>query len=313
MLQIILIALYALLVGLIEEPYAKRIQKCNSLEEAINIRKKCKNIRYASVLIFILINFVASFFIQFVKTGDINIWSIVESSIITTVTGYFIVGGINSHKEFNPISFLTFKDFTKIKGNYSLFLRGFNTDDYSSKQDVSLTKKHLFSEFTLSKVLLKKLPLFAVGMTKELTSPEGAKRIYLSDDSWKEDVLDLMQNASAIFILVNGKDSCVWEIEQSMSMLEKTCFVVDDLAQYEVVKMKLGDTYRFPSLININEELPFAYRFVNDGREVKFIESENIDTMAAQLYTFENTEKGYTHFIQELFGIYKKRYLHKHQ
>ena len=42
MLEIILIALYALIVGQIQKPFAKRIQESENIERAIRVRKKYK-------------------------------------------------------------------------------------------------------------------------------------------------------------------------------------------------------------------------------------------------------------------------------
>lgn len=302
MLEIILIALYALIVGQIQKPFAKRIQESENIERAIRVRKKYKIVRYLSLLIFFVINFIASFIVQTYKADNINWVSIIMSTITTTLLAYVLAGGIYSHKEFNPISFLTVKDFEKLGGKYSLFLRGFNVDNYSSKQDVSIIKGHQFSEYTLARLMAKGSPLFAVGMTKELTSPEGAKRIYLSDDAWKDDVHELMQHAAAIYILVNGKESCVWEIEQSMALLEKTCFIVDDLAQYEIVKMKIGDKYCLPNLLSIDVPTPLAFRLHPNTLRVQIAGSENSDSISAQIYTFDNSKEGYLQFINDLYG-----------
>ena len=242
------------------------------------------------------------------------VWlSVIISTITATVTGFVLADGLYAHKEFNPISFCTIKDLYNYKGNLSLFLRGFNMDNYESKRDISLIKGSQFSEFGLAKRLAKGSPLFAVGMTKELTAPVGAKRIYLSDEMWKDDVLFLINRATSVFILVSSKESCVWEIEQSLNFLDKTCFIVNDVAQYESVRDYFSDRFPFPNLLATEEPFPIAMRFFSDSRYKVLNSDGDEDGVIANIIPFTNSEEGYDILIRELFGIkHKKRFLNRY-
>jgi hypothetical protein len=92
-------------------------------------------------------------------------------------------------------------------------------------------------------------------MTKEIESPRGALRVYLSDSNWKEDVYDLMHNAQKIYILVNDRNSCIWEIEQSIEMIDKTVYIVDDLQKYDNVRLRISNPVLLPE-ISANEKQP---------------------------------------------------------
>lgn len=311
---IILIALYAAIVGLIQKPFSIKLKQSTSLEEALHIRKAYKTSRIFSLIIFIILTFLAFLFEELYQDKSYVDLSVMMSTIMATFVGFVLTNGLYfTHKGFNPISFCTIKDFYNYKGNMSLFLRGFNIDNYKSKQDVSLFIGSQFSEFGLAKRLAKGSPLFAVGMTKELTAPVGAKRVYLSDASWKDDVLFMMNKATSIFIIVNSKESCVWEIEQSLNFLDKTCFIVDDAAQYEIVRDYFSDRFPFPNLLATEEPFPIAMRLFCDSR-YKVINSDgDEDGVIAKIIPFPNSEDGYDMLIRELFGIkHKKGFLNRY-
>lgn len=173
-------------------------------------------------------------------------------------------------------------NYKKVK--YTLFLRGFDNDDYNkidTLENPKVEKYEHLSEYWFFKFLSKKhkLPIVSVGMTKELDSPLGTKRIYLDDEDWKEGVKTLMEYADRIFILVNDRDSCIWEISQSKDFLCKTFFIVDDKHKYEVAKEKVKDLFDLPAIL-----LP-----VGKCAIVQF--NPNAET-----HYFENSRMGYAIF-----------------
>lgn len=78
-----------------------------------------------------------------------------------------------------------------------------------------------FLSIVWSRKSKNRIPVYAVGMTKETYSPVGADRVYLDDSTWKDDVRELMIAAEKIVILVNDKENCIWEIEQTYNLKEK--------------------------------------------------------------------------------------------
>lgn len=158
-----------------------------------------------------------------------------------------------------PISGLTISDFLKKNKEYALFLRGFSHDSYdpqnvldkvdklnAAKDLRKPSKKNVmmlpFSERDFCKALKKHIPVYSIGMTKELESPEGSKRIYLDDETWKQDVLMLINKAKYIFVLVNPSDSCIWEIRQCDSFAKnKTMYIIDDEDNFSLLTKKMQD------------------------------------------------------------------------
>ena len=104
------------------------------------------------------------------------------------------------------------------------------------------------------KTLQKSINVVAVGMTKEISSPEGgAQRVYLNDDTWQKDVKLMMEKAYKIVILVNDRDSCIWEIEQSAEMQDKTVYIVDDLMKFNNVRNILNSPNYLPEIVGRTE------------------------------------------------------------
>ncbi len=76
----------------------------------------------------------------------------------------------------------------------------------------------------------------------------GAVRVYVNNQTWKEDVKELMEKANTTFILVNDRTSCIWEIEQSSSLLGKTIFIIDDKRKYINVCLSLNNIANLPEI-----------------------------------------------------------------
>lgn len=303
MLQFLVIALYAGIIYLIQKPYSKRMLESSSLKEAVKTRTQFKRIRTASLLIFFILNFVYGYFVQRYENGTTNYVSIASTAFIVTFMGHIVGQGFESFSQFNPISLLVIEDIYKSKKRFSLYLRGFEKDNYKSLQEASYADGQTFSEFNLTRLLSKSIPTYAVGMTKELTSPHGALRIYLDDQTWKSGVEYLMDRASSIFILMNEKESCLWEIEQSSRLLDKTCFIVDDPIQYDNIRIKLCNKINFPIFDFEKIQLPFCFRLVECPYQVSIEGTTTEDKIIAIVYTFENNQKGYKKLIRELYGL----------
>ncbi len=133
--------------------------------------------------------------------------------------------------------------------DFALYLRGFSFDNYGITYK-SLTRKPekngSFSEARFISILKQFLPVYAVGMTKELCAPIGAKRIYLNDKEWEAEVEMLMQKARLIVILLNDTESCIWEIARSAAFQKKTVFILDDADKLSAIRLALNKERLYP-------------------------------------------------------------------
>lgn len=240
---IIVIALYSFVMNIIEKPSIKKLKETTCAHEAIKMRKKIKKIRYIGAVTLFLVYIVPLFFIE----SDPNI---MPTRIGTAFCSIYLTFREKSNLSLN-ISLLSIDDIISSDKPFVLYLRGFNRDSYNMH---GISANGYFSEYIFMKTLRKSINVVAVGMTKEISSPEGgAQRVYLNDDTWQHDVKLMMEKAYRIVILVNDKDSCIWEIEQSAAMLDKTVYIVDDFKKYDNVRDILNSPDYLPEIIGRRE------------------------------------------------------------
>lgn len=303
MLYSIVVALYAVVLYYIQKPFAKRIASCKDTDGAINIRKKYKLAEKCSFAIFFVLNYLFVWCVQLYEGTSHPHFYLAFIALLVTFTARIVNKFFfSSFFVFNPLSYITIKDFYSYKRPFSLYLRAFETDKYLSESDASVVNEHEFSESLFYQSLYNITPNFyAVGMTKELLSPIGAKRIYLDDNTWKDDVKYLMKKATTIFVLMNKKESCIWEIEQCLSMLDKTCFIVDDLQQYNEIR----EILKYSTLPNLNElknTMPFCFRIVSFPYSVIIDGKQTNDKIVCIVNELGNSNKGYKKVVKKLYG-----------
>ena len=258
------LALYVVIFEFLDRFFSKSLKKKLTIEESsrkrIFIRRKVKRNRIILLTCFV-------FFL--IGTETFNIYS--------AITQPYDRYTINSCFWFPAICLIYFKfqkKWKRIKGNistsdlesfnyvnteYSLFLRGFDNDDYRKIDELENPKAEKYdrlSEYWFFKLLSKKykLPIVSVGMTKELDSPLGTKRIYLDDTEWRAGVKTLMENADKIIILVNNRESCIWEIAQTVNFQNKTIYIADNEEKYNIAKEKVSEVLDLPPLQLTNDK-----------------------------------------------------------
>lgn len=290
---VLCIILYVAVLKIFNRSIRKKISVAETVEEALALRKRARFQRRVylrvSIIFFILIFCYAEYFLL---DGDI-FWSTEKSVALIFDLCIFLLGIIVAIRKENRkgtlsgnLSTQTRSYFLSHHRRFSLYLRGFDTDDYSNK--MSLNQKEAssrFSEFHFSNQFQKFMPLCTVGMTKELDAPYGAERVYVDDTTWKNEVLDLMEKASYIFILVNDRNSCIWELEQSADMQDKTIYIVDDMEKYDKVKSLLEGHINLPNLAQRLEE--------NNSWFIRSIPQEDIQQ-------YPNTPEGYALYLKLL-------------
>lgn len=155
----------------------------------------------------------------------------------------------NYHETLEQVSDETMDSFRSRSRRFALYLRAFHNDRYSSREvDYHLVGMNMegddlehgsFSEKAFADEMESFINTYAVGMSKEVVHPDGSRRIYLDDDTWQEDVIELMEQATLVFVLMENRESCIWELQQSMDRLEKAYYIVDDVEMYMAMKRDL--------------------------------------------------------------------------
>lgn len=165
-----------------------------------------------------------------------------------------------------------------IKSKFVLYLRGFAFDDYTTNNKTLSEKKDInkFSEGLFIGILKQYMPVYAVGMTKELCSPIGAERIYLNDANWKSEVLDLMTRASLIVILLNDSPSCIWEVSRSNQFKERVVYICDNSSKLLNIRKELNKQSVYPIPIGLtNGTISYVLKDCNEVITSKYSNKEN--------------------------------------
>lgn len=204
MLELILVyAVAYIIIEIVEKPFVKKIAFAKNTEDAISIRRTLIVLRLS-----ISVLFFGGYLWFLIAISDFENSEVTEQvamyrNVILTIVAIFVIGfkQFGFKKLLGNISCLTKEAYLTIHEDFVLFLRGFNDDDYS---DINEIKKDYFVRFSeygfMSLLEASDISACAVGMTKESDSPWGAKRIYVDDISWKEDVNELIEKASNIYI-----------------------------------------------------------------------------------------------------------------
>lgn len=273
---IILILISFVILAVFYHIYSKKINTDENKEISASIRKRYSYIRFCIVIlavtfIFLLLSYNNPFYIFGFLIFSIKWINLFMRKIL-------------------PVSSKQLKDISQ-EEKFVLYLRGFSSDNYTGISTlVENSQFDGFSEYHFINILNKYFPVYTVGMTKELSSPYGAKRIYLDDNVWEEDVSKLINIAEIVIVLVNDSDNCIKEIERCYN-LNKTILVVDDENKLTKVNRYFESKkhlYPFPTSIK-SQTLLYDYNPFNSYSAL----------------AYENSEKSYRRIIKQLM---KERY-----
>lgn len=112
---------------------------------------------------------------------------------------------------------------------YALYLRAFKADSRRSVFNEEQLALGLYSQNVL---------MVAVGLPEEVDAPPGAVRIYISNDTWQEQVQSLLDYASYVLLRVCNTEPCLWEVEQALASQKDLYVIVDDMQEYNIVHAK---------------------------------------------------------------------------
>lgn len=286
--------------------FHKQFSRTNSVQKSINTRRFYSIIRFVLRIVVIIIGIVL-WVILLINAIKVNEYI----SITVLCSGGGLLLSLLSNLSL-PMNFMTMKKFMSNKRTFILYLRGFITDDYSPELEKTADtvsnaapwKSYTYidknqkasngfslNEKSLAKVWkkcpIKSCEVFSVGKPEELESPEGAKRIYLDNDSWEEDVMTLMSLAKYILVCVHPNDNCIWEIRQCNTLFpEKTIYYVDDITNLDIVRDKMGE--EMPTCLKSQEIVHnHMMAYLKNGKTV--------------VEAYSNTDRGLTDTMYRFF------------
>lgn len=236
---------FNLLKKLYDKRARKLINRAPNAERATQVRRRLLRIR--TITLYLMFGFfVAGYLIFLIIEPEYALRGILIFAVVAVVIYVQVAYERSKRRLYGNISYITAEEYLKHDEDFYLYLRGFNSDmPFNSSAPVP---KSRFDESLMAEALEYGLgaKMCALGMTKEIDCPEGAERLYVNDDDWQEHVLELMRRAQQIIILVNNRQSCLWEIEQAEAMKDKIVFVVDDRDNYNEVRKLYGELFDMP-------------------------------------------------------------------
>lgn len=269
LLALFILSFYRVILHIFDKKAKEKIAVAPDVKVAVEMRKKLLAKRQKMFVVYIAISSIIVLGLCVISIGFILTLVIIPIELTYNKPKTDIYGNL---------SFYTQEQFLKENERFYLYLRGFNDDiPFDSKETLG---KDEFDESVFAEIIdyALDIPVCALGMTKEIDSPIGAKRVYVDDDDWQDKVLELMNKAERIFILINDRSSCIWEIEKSVSLLDKTVFIADDLGRYQAVKAHMKECLDLPD-VSPGIEIPFFFKSGEDARH------------------FENSRSGYFDII----------------
>lgn len=106
--------------------------------------------------------------------------------------------------------------------HFCLYLRSFHDDNS-------------YDESLLCKTFSKILPVYAIGDPRKVLQPNGANRIYVTNDLWQEAVSTLSEKAWFLLLRIGMTDGTKWEILNvfQTDIVNKVIFIVYSKADYQ--------------------------------------------------------------------------------
>jgi len=96
-----------------------------------------------------------------------------------------------------------------------LFLHSFADDDLPLVRRLEIHVRVLKASLTLEELVVSRLwrvgPVVAIGKPKELFSPLGAAREYITGDAWQPEVTALLQQSVVVVSILGGTQGVLWE------------------------------------------------------------------------------------------------------
>lgn len=273
----------------INTSHAKKIAVAPTAREAFLLRQRLKNARKGLAVIYAVIFAIIYYILTFVESNGDSDSAGFWAMVVFVYCLLMMLISPSYHKAIDGISVYTREEYQKEHPRYALFLRAFNNDEYQENlhpipltvengKDVPFSEQHFVAE------LEKKISVCAVGMPKEVEHPIGATRVYVDDETWQDDVCSLMQQAEIIYILVDCRESCIWEIKQSKSFQEKTVYIINDINKYIQVRNVLSGDYELPPIPNALNNAKQLIVCFNDGN--------------VNIQKFDNSIDSYHHLLQ---------------
>ena len=208
-------------------------------------------------------------YLRFINAG-------VKASLVITIAVFFADNILN-----RIASEIYIYDDIKDLDNFCLYLRSFNIDRNKEEKLICKMTRNLY-------------PVYAIGDPNKVLQPNGAERIYVTDEIWQDAVKDLSQRSNLILLRIGQTDGTMWEIANiiNSNLIKKVIFIAYNQGDYDYFADKVKDRIGIimPSM-DFSTKNPNAFYFIEDnesmvvkqyriakGRDVEFMLNEYLKT-----------------------------------
>ncbi len=199
--------------------------------------------------------------------------------------------------------------YEEISGPFVLYLRSF-VDDAKTSKFVSVLTDYRTEEEHLVEVFSDIAPVYAIGDPKDKNMPNGASRIYVSDEQWKSVVEDLAVRAQLVVLRLGKTDSFWWEVEMALAKvpIEKIVFVVPESKTFNSV----ASLYKIllDHGINIqNLEVNIEKKHTGSISSLLYFDANKTPyTRTLKVVRFTQWIISYENILRQLLGELRRRY-----
>lgn len=147
-------------------------------------------------------------------------------------------------------------DEAKELSKFCLYLRSFSEDNNKQEKLICKVAKRLY-------------PVYAIGDPNHILQPNGATRIYATDNDWKDVVTELSLKSKLILLRIGQTKGTLWEIGNIINteLIHKTIFIAYNSEDYhffiEKIKNELGLESNYAGEVSGN---PIAFFWDIDGK-----------------------------------------------
>lgn len=233
-----------------------RVDAHAAVMERARLRRKRIVLKFIYYILLILISGGAAVFLFY--NGFLS--ALIPGILCLSFIYFFFIDNTGN------LSVIEAADVLKQKKPYALYLRAFKSD---------LSRRNFNEEELVQRLLQQKVVTYAVGLPEEVDASPGAKRVYINDNTWHEEVLLLINNAQYVFLRICDTDPCIWELEQVLSHANNLYIIIDDAKEYESVLRKNSS---LPHDVSLPPGMYVIYKRLQDGKwEQQRIEEPDSD------------------------------------
>ena len=138
---------------------------------------------------------------------------------------------------------------------FCLYLRSFNIDKNKEEKLICKMTRNLY-------------PVYAIGDPNRVLQPNGAERIYVTDEIWQDVVKDLSNRSKLILLRIGQTDGTLWEITNIINsrLIKKVIFLAYNDNDYHYFTNRVNEKMgiRMP-IMDFSMKHPIAFYFTDSN------------------------------------------------